>query len=228
MTKQPTVRVAGTASRWAPADHADVTFTVTRRGRTGADAVAAAGEAYAALDAALVDAAGAIVRRTTTSLSVHETGHHDPENGRWVRDGYEASRAQTARFAPLAGAGDALRSVMTAVDDLVLDGPVFGLAPDNPVHAAVRSDAAAAARASAAAYADGLELHLGEVLRLSEPGTGGPRPYGETGPMARMVMKAGGPAADADAGAAVLVELTDEDVEVTATIELLVALAPTP
>lgn len=225
MTKQPTARVAGTASRWAPADHADVTFTVTRRGRTGADAVAAAGEAYAALDAALVDAAGAIVRRTTTSLSVHETGHHDPENGRWVRDGYEASRAQTARFAPLAGAGDALRAVVTAVDDLVLDGPVFGLAPDNPVHAAVRSDAAAAARASAAAYAAGLGLQLGGVLRLTEPGTGGSRPFGETGPMVRMAMKAGGPAADADAS--VLVELTDEDVEVTATIELLVALAPT-
>ncbi len=225
MTKEATVRVAGTASRWAAADHADVTFTVTRRGRSSAEAVAAAGEAYAALDAALAAVSASVARRTTTSLSVHEAGHHDPETGRWIRDGFEATRSQTARFAPMAGAGDALRSVVAAVADLALHGPVFGLRPDNPVFGQVRSEAAATARASAQAYAAGVGLALGAVLRLTEPGTGGgsgggPR-FAEAMPMARMAMKA----ADVDdGGAAILVDLTDEDVEVAATIEMLVTL----
>lgn len=226
MTKPATVRVAGTASRWAPADHADVTFTVTRRGRTSAEAVVSAGEAYAALDAALAGAADSVARRTTTSLSVHEAGHHDPETGRWVRDGFEATRSQTARFAPMAGAGAALRAVVSAVADLALHGPTFGLRSDNPVYAEVRSEASAAARASAAAYAAGVGLSLGDVLRLTEPGTGfgggGPR-FAEAMPMTRMAMKA----ADTGdvGGGAILVDLTDEDVEVSATIELLIALA---
>lgn len=222
--KPATVRVVGTASRWQKADHADVTFTVTRQGRSSADAVTAAGEAYAALDAALAGAAGSIERRTTTSLSVHETGHHDPETGRWVRDGFEAARSQTARFAPMAGAGAALRSIVGAVPDLALQGPSFGLRPDNPVHAEVRAEAAASARSSAEAYASGVGLVLGEVLRLTEPGTSGGGPPWADAPMARMAMKAGAPFDDGS-GAAVLVDLTDEDVEVTATIELLVTLA---
>ena len=47
------VRVEGRASRWVPADFADVSLTVSRRAVTSADAVALAGDAYAALDAAL-------------------------------------------------------------------------------------------------------------------------------------------------------------------------------
>lgn len=218
---QGTIRVTGQASRWVAADFADVAFTVSRRAKTSGAAVAEAGEAYALLDRALAGHADAIVRRTTTSLAVHEVVHHDPKTGRLIRDGFEASRTQTARFAPIAGGGAALRSVVVAVPELVVRGPEFGLEPANPVHAEVRSEAAAAARSAAAAYAAGVGLVLGDVRKLREPRPGGAYDLAGGGGMALRALAKAGPV---DGGESVLVDLTDEDVEVTASIELVVAL----
>jgi uncharacterized protein YggE len=216
-----TIRVEGRASRWVPADFADVAFTVVRRAKTSGEAVAKAGEAYAALDAALGGHADAIARRTTTSLSVHEVVHYDPKTGRPIRDGFEAQRTQSARFSPVGDAGAALRSVLVAVPELRVDGPVFGLEPSNPVHAIVRSGAAAAARSSAQAYAAGLGLGLGEVLRLREPRPSGPVGFAAGGDMVVARAKA----VPDDGGESVLVDLTNEDVEVVAVVELVVAIA---
>lgn len=222
--EQGTIRVTGRASRWVAADFADVSFTVARRAKTSGAAVADAGEAYALLDRALAGHEGAIVRRTTTSLAVHEVVHHDPKSGRPVRDGFEASRTQTARFAPIAGGGAALRSVVVAVPELLVRGPEFGLEPTNPAHAAVRAEAAAAARSAAEAYASGLGLALGEVRKLREPrlGAGGGFHDPAAGGMALRAMAKAGPP---DGGESVLVDLTDEDVEVVAVVELVVAIA---
>jgi uncharacterized protein YggE len=198
-----------------------VAFTVLRRAKTSGEAVAKAGEAYAALDAALGGHADAIVRRTTTSLSVHEIVHYDPKSGRPIRDGFQASRTQTARFSPVIQAGSALRSVLVAVPELQVQGPAFGLEPTNEVHAAVRSEAAAAARSSAQAYAAGLGLSLGAVLRLREPRATGAVGYAAGGDMVMTRAKA----APEDGGESVLVDLTNEDVEVVAVIELVVAIA---
>lgn len=217
---QGKIRVEGRASRWVPADHVDVSFTVTRRSKASSTAVADAGEAYAALDKALADHAHTIVRRTTTSISVHEVVRHEPRSGRAIREGFEASRTQTARFAPVVGASAALRAAVKAVPDLRIDGPAFGLDPSNPAHANVRVAAAASARTSAQAYAAGVGLSLGPVLRLEEPRSDGGHPF--VGGMAMRAMAPGG--AD-DLGSTVLVDLTDEDVEVTAVIELVVAIA---
>lgn len=215
------IRVEGRASRWVPADFADVAFVVARRAKTSGEAVARAGEAYAALDAALTGHAEVIVRRTTTSLSVHEVVRYDPKSGQPIREGFEASRGQTARFSPVSGAGPALRSVVVAVPELTVQGPAFGLDADNPAHAAVRSEAAAAARASAEAYAGGLGLSLGAVHRLREPRLDAAGLHGSTAG-GGMAMRA--KATPDDGGDSVLVDLTDEDVEVTATIELVIAL----
>lgn len=221
-TSSGKVRVEGRASRWVPADFADVSFTVSRRAVTSADAVALAGDAYAALDAALLAHAAVIVRRTTTSLSVHEIVRYEPDSGRSIREGYEASRSQTARFSPVDGAGPALRSVVGAVPELAVQGPVFGLDPTNPVHAAVRSEASAAARSSAEAYAAGLGLALGTVLRLREPRASEANPFGAGDGMA---MEAMAKLAPEGGGDLVLVDLINEDVKVVAVIELVVALA---
>lgn len=221
-TSSGKVRVEGRASRWVPADFADVSFTVSRRADTSGEAVARAGEAYAALDAALVAHAAVIVRRTTTSLSVHEIVRYEQKSGRSIREGYQASRSQTARFSPVEGAGAALRTVIGAVPELVVQGPDFGLDPTNPVHAAVRAEASAAARSSAEAYADGLGLGLGAVLRLREPRPSQATPFGAVGGMA---MRGMAKVAPEDGGESVLVDLTNEDVEVGATIELVIALA---
>lgn len=220
--EQGTIRVTGQASRWVAADFADVSFTVSRRAKTSGAAVAEAGEAYALLDQALAGHADAIVRRTTTSLSVHEVVHHDPKSGRPIRDGFEASRTQTARFAPIAGGGAALRSVVVAVPELLVRGPEFGLEPSNLVHAAVRAEASAAARSAAEAYAAGVGLTLGDVHKLREPQAGRAGYDVAGGGMALRAMAKAGPP---DGGESVLVDLTDEDVEVTASIELIVAIA---
>ncbi|MBX3312778.1 MAG: SIMPL domain-containing protein [Actinobacteria bacterium] len=216
------VRVRGSASRWVTADHADVTFTVRRRHHTSAGAVALASEAYVLLDGTLVGAGGVVAHRTTVALGVRPIHRHDPETGRMHRDGFEATRSETVRFAPPADAGEVLRAIAIAVPDLGLAGPSYGLRDDHPVHDEVRAAAAADARRVASAYASGLGLTLGRVLRLTEPGLGGR----DDAPPAPMMFRGAAAKADGDdADAAVLVELTSEDVEVTASIELDMELA---
>ena len=215
-----TVAVTGSASRWVPADFADVSFTVARQAATTGQAVAEAGEAYAALDAALGAHGAVIVRRTTTSLSVREVVRYERESGLAVREGFAASRTQSVRFLARSEAGDALRAALAAVPELIVGGPAFELDPANPVHALVRADAAVAARASAEAYAGGLGLALDRVLRLWEPDRSDGAGYGGGGPrvMAKML------SAEPEGGDSVLVDLGPEDVEVTAEVELTVAL----
>jgi uncharacterized protein YggE len=218
-----TVRVRGTASRWVPADVADVTFTVSRQARTSGVAVTEAGAAYGALDAALSAHADVIVRRTTTSLSVHKVVRYDPKSGREVPEGFVGSRSLTVRFRAVEAAGNALRAAVASAPDLQVAGPDFALEPQNPVHAAVRAEAAAAARASAEAYASGLGLELGRVLRLREPDTAtdgyAPGAAGGGGMAIRAFAKSAG-APVPDGGESVLVDLGREDVEVVVDVEL--------
>lgn len=208
--------MVGEAERWAPADFADVSFTVTRRASTSAAAAAEAGRAYAALEAALAPHDDAIERRTTESLRVAEVVRFEQETGRRYREGFSATRRLTVRFSPVVRAGAALRAAIAGDHELQVAGPTFGLRADNPVHAEVRSAAAAAARASAEAYASGVGLRLGPIRRIREPGTGVREPAGFAA-QGRML------AADlvrGEEGAGVLVELTDEDVPVHAEVEL--------
>ena len=217
---QPTIRVEGRASRWVAADHVDVALTVTRRAATTAEAVAAGSAAHAALDAALAEQSATIVRRTTTSLVVQEVVRWEPDTGRQVPEGFVASRTEVVRFGPVAdgAAGAALQAVVAGVPDLGVASPTFGVAADHPVHGEVRAEAAAAARASAAVYASGVGLALGPIQRLGEPKARDGMPFGDTSP--RMFAKA----EVADAGQTVLVDLSGEDVEVSATVELIAAL----
>ena len=124
------------------------------------------------------------------------------------------------RFRARTEAGDALRAALAAVPELGVTGPVFELNPTNPVHAVVRADAAVAARASAEAYAGGLGLALGRVLRLEEPDPSGADAYGGGSPRMLKAMSAPAP----EGGDSVLVDLGPEDVEVTAEVALTVAL----
>lgn len=215
------VQVRGRASRWAPADHAEVTFTVRRRGPTSAKAVALASEAHQLLDGTLAGAGDVVVRRTTVALSVVPVNRWDPETGKEHRDGFAASRAETVRFAPPEAGGEVLRAIAVAVPDLAIAGPRYGLAPDNPIHDEVRAAAAADARRVAASYAAGLGLGIGRVRRIAEPGLDG----GGGGPEPRFAMAAKATAdAAGDEPSATLVELTGEDVEVRASVVLDVAL----
>lgn len=217
---QPQIKVEGEASRWAPADYADVSFTITRRAAKSDKAVKLAGDAYGLLDGVLSEHADAIARRTTAALKVQELFRW--EDDRQVHEGFEATRRETARFAPVSGGAGALRDVLTRVPDLLVNGPRFGLDRSNPVHQAVRADAAAAARSSAEAYAAGLGLTLGAVLEMHEPGLKSSDVFTEdAGFNSLMMAKESRLGADETAR---LVELTDEDVEVTATIAVVFGL----
>lgn len=219
--KSPHITVLGEASRWAPADHVDIKIAVVRRSRDSNDAVHQASEAYAALDQALRAHATVIVRRTTTSLGVAEITRWEPDTGRNIHEGFEATRTEAVRFAPIGMAGEALKAALGSAPDLLLRGPWFGLTPENEVHAVVRAAAASAALASAQAYVSGLGLRLGPVLSLREPGTGFvPEPDSE---MMLYSRAAGGGEADT-AGASMLGDLAEEDVEVKASVELVVTI----
>ena len=65
----PRITVVGEASRWAPADHADVSFTVVRRATDSAEALAAAAAAYADLAAEI--GAEVLVADLTDRADVH-------------------------------------------------------------------------------------------------------------------------------------------------------------
>lgn len=219
----PRITVVGDATRWVAADHADVSFTIVRRSPDSAEALRAAATAYADLDGALTDHAEVVVRRTTTALSVQEITRW--EDGRTLHEGFEARRTETARFSPVIAGGAALRAVLDRVAEVFVASPRFGLDPANAEHHAVRADAASAARAAAAAYASGLGLELGPVLFMREPGTAEPTPRPIEGSTRRaMAMAADAGGGGGEAGTPTLVELTDEDVEVTASIEVVFAL----
>lgn len=218
--KTPRITVVGEASRWAPADHADVSFTIARRSTDSAEALRAAGEAYTALDGVLVNHRDVVVHRITTALGVREVTRWD--EGRTIHEGFEAGRTETVRFAPVAGGSQVLQAVLAGVAELFVSAAEFGLAPTNPVHHDVRADAASAARSGAEAYAAGLGLTLGGVLSLHEPGTVNlsADPF-ESGPVLRMATAMG---AGGDERVPTLAELTDEDVEVQARIVVAFAL----
>ena len=202
---------------------ADVTLTVTRTARTTGEAVTEAGTAQAALDGALARHGEVVVRRSTTVVSVREQVRYEQKSGRETREGFVATRVTSVRFRAVSAAGDALRSVVAAVPELRVDGPALALEPSNPAHGEVRADAAAAARTSAEAYARGLGLTLGRVLRLREPDTEVDGHFPAQGGGFKMRSLAA--SAASDGGESVLVDLGPEDVEVEATIELTVALA---
>jgi len=217
--------VRGTASRWVPADLADVTLTVTRTAKTTGEAVTEAGRAQAALDDALSPHGAVIVRRSTTVVSVREQVRYEQKSGREVREGFVATRVTSVRFRAVSAAGDALRAIVAAVPELRVDGPALALEPTNPAYAEVRAEAAAAARSSAEAYARGLGLTLGRVLRLREPGTESDSPFPAQAAGGGLATRAFAKSAPPDGGESVLVDLGPEDVEIEASIELTVALA---
>lgn len=219
----PRITVVGEASRWAPADHADVSFTVVRRATDSAEALAAAAAAYADLDATLTAHADVVVRRTTTALSVQELTRW--EDGRTIHEGFEARRTESAPvLRPSPGAAPAPRAVLDRVSDLFVAGPHFGLDPANPVHDEVRRRRGPSRQSGGRRLRHGAGPGAGRRRpMLREPGAGepAPRPF-EASPMRAMAMAAD--AGGGEAGTPTLVELTDEDVEVRAAIEAVFAL----
>jgi uncharacterized protein len=111
--------------------------------------------------------------RSTTGVSVTEEFNHTKE-GRTLA-GYRASATLSVRLVDMALIGTI---VMRATKELEAEiaGPSWRVSADNAAWLQAASSAAANARAKAAAYAAGLDLTLGPLLGLAEPGDGS-RPH---------------------------------------------------
>jgi hypothetical protein len=172
-----TVTVRGRATVPVTPDEVTLGLTVEALEGTAAAAFAEASRRAGEL-AALCDALGVPpAARSTARVSLAEHGEHD-RDGRWHHRGFSA----TSRVAVTLGEAElAIRLLSEAVARAAVrvDGPVWGVADDNPAHEEARRRAAADARRRASDYVEALGARLGAIESIAEPGTGpppGPRP----------------------------------------------------
>lgn len=149
--------------------------------------------------------------RFTTGVSVHEDFDHTSEGRRSL--GHRAASAVAVRLTDLGLIGRLVTRATTELDARV-DGPRWQIAPQNPVRLEAARRAAADGQRKAQAYAEGVNAHLGALLRLAEPAS------------AVFARRSGGiiEGLSASAGAGMPIEPGEQ--EVTATVEVTFALIP--
>ena len=133
------------------------------------------GEIVAAVEAVLDEHAEAIARVLPAAVAVQpRTRWHKGES---VQTGWRAVRTTNVEVSGLDAVGRLMAGVATA--GAAVTGPRWSLQPDNPAHDAARVAAAEDARRRAEAYARALDLMLGPVAWVAEPGLR--RPGGDDG-----------------------------------------------
>jgi uncharacterized protein len=139
----------------------------------------------AAVDAVLGEHADDISRSTIASLSVQPKLRW--QHGKQVRDGWRASRTNIVEVSGLDALGPLMAGLVEA--GAAVTGPEWSLAPTNPAHGEARRAAAEDARQRATAYAEALDVGLGPIAWIAEPGLrgGGPQPFE---PVARPMLAA--------------------------------------
>jgi hypothetical protein len=139
----------------------------------------------AKVDVVLAEHRDAISRTTIASLWVQpRTRWHRGED---IRTGWRASRTSFVEIAVL----DELSDIMSGVVEAggAVHGPQWSMAPTNPAYDQARRAAAEDARHRAQSYAQALDLVLGPVAWVAEPGMrlagGTPGPPVPGAPIAR-------------------------------------------
>jgi len=163
MTRTITVRGRG----FAPARPTEVvvSFESAAVGPTAAEAFAEAGKRHAALDALCERLGIDEDRRTTTNTSVHDYREQMEDPLSW-RAAY--STVVHLRDAELASR--LVREAVETVEARVTGGPSWRVGADDPARLEACRLAAADAERRATAYADGLGLARGKVVRAVEAG----------------------------------------------------------
>ena len=140
----------------------------------------------AKVDVVLAEHRDAISRTTIASLWVQpRTRWHRGED---IRTGWRASRTSFVEIAVL----DELSDIMSGVVEAggAVHGPQWSMAPTNPAYDQARRAAAEDARHRAQSYAQALDLVLGPVAWVAEPGMrlagGTPGPPLPGAPMTRV------------------------------------------
>jgi len=171
----------------------------------------AASKAAAAVDAALDRYADAIDRRITAGVMVQPKTRW--KKGESVKTGWRATRTTVVEVTDIVKVGAVLAELPRAGASEIT-GPTWQVDRANPAHDDVRRDAALDARRRAAAYAHALNLEIGALSWLSEPGlrSGGGSARQAIATSAPMLM--GSPAGVED-----YMDVSPEEITLHATVE---------
>jgi uncharacterized protein YggE len=158
--------VRGTGEARALPDLASLRVEVTADHKTQEEAYEARAKLAARVDVVFAQHRNAISRTTIASLWVQpRTRWHRGED---IRTGWRASRTTFVDVVVL----DALGEIMSGVVEAggAVQGPQWSMAPTNPAYDLARRAAADDARHRAQSYAQALDLTLGPVAWVAEPG----------------------------------------------------------
>lgn len=164
--------VRGRGQARALPDMASLRVEVTADGKTHDEAYTARTRLAARVDVVFAEHRNAIDRTTIASLWVQpRTRWHRGED---IRTGWRASRTTFVEVVVL----DALGPIMAGVAEAggAVQGPQWSISPGNPAYDQARRAAATDARHRAQSYAQALELTLGSVAWVAEPGLRVPPP----------------------------------------------------
>jgi uncharacterized protein YggE len=168
MTQMPQVAVHAGARREMVPDSFEVVVRVACRSSDAEAAMAALTAGFARVEEAIdaLPPSDVVARRGAVSQRWIS----------WERDpGWLASRGVTLTGRDVQHAGEVIApfaALSGTVDGLELDGPVWHLDPDNPVHAELQAEAVREARARAQRYAAALGGTLGPLIELADPPRG--------------------------------------------------------
>lgn len=167
------ISVTATGQARAAPDHAWVTLTSQAQAGT-------AREAWAAAQARALQVQGLLDRlqvaredRGTQDSDVHRVTTWEDGAEHFVA--WRATVSTECRVHEVEAASAVVEAV-TALPDVAVTGPRWGVTPDHPAHSLARHSAVRQAQRLAADYADALGLDLGDVLRVSSgvpPAEGG-------------------------------------------------------
>ena len=168
MTQMPQVAVHATARREVVPDSFEVVVRVACRSSDAEAAMTALTRGFALVEEAIdaLPPSDVVARRGAVSQRWIS----------WERDpGWMASRGVTLTGRDVEHAGEVIApfaELSGTVDGLELDGPVWRLDPDHPVHGELQAEAVHEARARAQRYAAALGGTLGPLIELADPRLG--------------------------------------------------------
>jgi uncharacterized protein YggE len=158
--------VRGTGEARALPDLASLRVEVTADHKTRDEAYEARAKLAAKVDVVFADHRNAIGRTTVASLWVQpRTRWHRGED---IRTGWRASRTSFVEVVVLDALGEIMSDIVEAGG--AVQGPQWSMAHTNPAYDVARRAAATDARHRAQSYAQALDLTLGAVAWVAEPG----------------------------------------------------------
>jgi uncharacterized protein YggE len=164
-----TVTTRGTASVPAQPDEVEISLEIAYVDRTADAALTEAAARSETLGALFSELQIGRERWTTSGVSVREHSEWDRTRGEHVARGYIATNRLILRL-PDSSLLGTLMNEATRRSKVRIDGPWWRIAPDNPAHVAACRAAALDARRKAEGYAAALDLRLGAVTEITEPG----------------------------------------------------------